>query len=156
MLRKLVASLAAASVLAAMAGNAWAALRTPAGTKATPKKKVVTVTKTVNGTKVECTGKGHKDWGPILVTLAIKKTTTTIGTQQTVKITITDVLFPIYPDHTDRSVYINKQALPLLREETLQLQPTNASRLEMISGATDTSVAYEQSLQAALLAAKKA
>jgi hypothetical protein len=146
-----VAALAAVSTLATPAGGAFGAVRaSAAGGKAAPKKKVVTVSRTVNGARVEC-----RRWGPLVVTLAVKKTTTTIGTRRTVKLVITDVRFPVYPDHTNRSIYINEQALPLLKEETLQLQPTRVSQLEMVSGATDTSVAFAQSLQAALLAAKK-
>jgi hypothetical protein len=153
-LRKSIVSLAAGLVLATVAGNALAAVGAHAAPKATPQKRVVTVKKTVNGAKVECYGRGNKDWGPLVVALAVKKTTTTIGTRSTVKVEITDVLFPIYPDHTSRSIYINKQALPLLKEETLQLQLATATRLEMISGATDTTVAFQKSVKPALLALK--
>jgi uncharacterized protein with FMN-binding domain len=142
--RKSLASLAAVLALATPAGNAIAALRATAAKAA---KKTITV----NGLKVECTGKGNKDWGPIVVALVVTKTTT--GSK--VVRQITDVQFPMYPQHTDRSVYINKQALPLLKEETLQLQFATATRLEMISGATDTTVAFQKSIAAALLAAKK-
>jgi len=66
---------------------------------------------------------------------------------------ITAVKVPVYPNHTDRSVYINGQALPWLRQETLAAQ--FKGNVQLISGATDTSYAFQQSLQAALLTAKK-
>jgi uncharacterized protein with FMN-binding domain len=60
---------------------------------------------------------------------------------------------PVYPNHTDRSIFINQQALPHLKQEVLQAQSAN---VQLISGATDTSYAFVQSLQAAILQAKKA
>jgi uncharacterized protein with FMN-binding domain len=84
--------------------------------------------------------------------LSVKKTTATVGGKKTVKIKILDVTTPTYPDATPRSKYINGQALPLLKMEVLELQSGN---LEVVSGATDTTVSYKQSLQAAILAAKK-
>ena len=57
-----------------------------------------------------------------------------------------------YPDATFRSKYINDQALPLLIEEALEIQGPN---VETISGATDVTVSFKQSLQGAILAAKK-
>ena len=115
----------------------------------TPKKKVVTTTKTIHGSI------GSADrWGDLQVTLVVKKTTTTVGTKKTVTRKITGVRVPVYPNHTDRSVFINQQAIPLLVQETLQAQ-FNISKINVISGATDTSYAFGQSLQSALLAAKK-
>ena len=64
------------------------------------------------------------------------------------------VTVPEYPNHTDRSVFINQQALPLLVHEVLQAQLT--PNIQLVSGATDTSYAFVQSLQAAIVAAKKA
>jgi uncharacterized protein with FMN-binding domain len=122
-------------------GNAVAA------TKAVPK--VVVTTKTVNGPE-----ESVDRWGNLKITLVVKKTTTTIGTKKTVKRKITKVTVPESPNHTSRSVYINDQALPLLVQETLQLQ-FNLSRFQLVSGATDSSYAFGHSLQAALLAAKK-
>ena len=60
---------------------------------------------------------------------------------------------PVSPNHTDRSIFINEQALPYLKQETLTAQSTN---IQLVSGATDSSYAFQQSLQAAILAAKKA
>ena len=61
---------------------------------------------------------------------------------------------PEYPNHTDRSVFINQNAMPLLVQETLQHQ-FDINSINVISGATDSSYAFGQSLQAALIAAKK-
>jgi uncharacterized protein with FMN-binding domain len=113
------------------------------------KKKVVTVTKTVTGASVEA-----DRWGPLQVALVVKKTTTTNGSKKTVTRKITAVRVPTYPNHTNRSVFINQQALPILVQETLTAQLTG--NIQMVSGATDTSYAFAQSLQAALIAAKKA
>jgi hypothetical protein len=48
-----------------------------------------------------------------------------------------------------KSAAINSQAIPLLRQETLQ---TQSAQVNVVSGATLTSEAYAQSLQAALKA----
>lgn len=55
--------------------------------------------------------------------------------------------------HTDRSVFINEQALPMLKSEVLHAQNAN---IDVISGATDTSQAYIESLQGAVKKARKA
>ena len=83
----------------------------------------------------------------MVVALSVKKTTTGAGAQRKVKIKILDVATPTYPDHTPRSKYINAQALPLLTQEVLQLQSAD---LEIVSGATDTTMSWQTSLQAAL------
>jgi uncharacterized protein with FMN-binding domain len=51
------------------------------------------------------------------------------------------------PQDNPRSASINQQAVPLLRTETLQ---TQSAQINTVSGATLTSDAYTQSLQAAL------
>jgi len=92
-------------------------------------------------------------WGRLQLTLVVKETTTTVGSKKTVKRKITAVKVPTYPNHTDRSVFINSQALPMLVQEALTAQ--FRGNIDLVSGATDTSSAFAQSLQAALLAAKK-
>ena len=141
--RRTLATLAVTWMLAFPAVNAWAAVH--GQTK--PRKKVVKVTKTVTGPAVPC-----KRWGPLQVRIKVKKTTTIIGSRKRVAIKIIAIDFPIVSDSTFKTRYINKQALPLLVEEVLEIQ--NA-KIEVISGATDTSVSFRQSLQAALLSAKK-
>ena len=136
------------AVLAVTSAAALAAPVAQAGATV-PKKKVVTVTKTVTGTQ------GQADqWGYIQVTLTIKRTTTTVGTKKTVARKILKVGVPVFPNHTDRSIFINQQAIPLLVQETLSAQ-FDINKIDVISGATATSYAFGQSLQAAYLAAKK-
>jgi uncharacterized protein with FMN-binding domain len=125
--------------------NAWAASRQTLSTT-TVKKKVVVATKSFTGPAVDA-----DRWGPLQVTIVVKKTTTTIGTKKTVARKITNVTVPVSPNHTDRSIYINQQALPYLVQETLKAQ---SSRIYVVSGATNSSDAFAQSLQSAILAAK--
>src|ERR1035438_715263 len=60
---------------------------------------------------------------------------------------ITDVKTIQYPNGHQQSVFINDQALPLLREEVLQAQ---SAQINIIGGATFTSQGYAQSVQSAL------
>lgn len=92
-------------------------------------------------------------WGELQVTIVVRKTTTITGAKKKVTRKMTAVAVPIYPNHTDRSVYINSNALPLLKSEALRAQSANVN---LISGATDTSYGFAQSLQAAILKAKRA
>src|SRR5712691_1777986 len=111
------------------------------------KKKVVVITRKVTGTAAQASR-----WGYVQVTLIVRKTTTTVGTKKKVTRKIISISIPEYPNHTDRSVYINQTALPYLIQETLQSQNAN---VQMISGASDSSQAYIQSLQAALVLERK-
>ncbi|MEZ5095880.1 MAG: FMN-binding protein [Nocardioides sp.] len=86
-------------------------------------------TKTVTGPQVQT------QWGPVQVEITVKDGT------------ITDVSVPVYPYNNPRDVQINNYALPILVQQTLDTQSAN---IDMISGATVTSVGYLQSLQAAL------
>jgi uncharacterized protein with FMN-binding domain len=133
---KVVTATLGAVVLAAPAGGALAATQ----------KKVV-VTRKVTGSAAQA-----DRWGYIQVALTVRKTTTIVGTKKTVARKIIKVGVPQYPNHTDRSVYINQTALPYLIQETLQAQSAN---IQMISGASDSSNAFIQSLQAALVLEKK-
>lgn len=60
---------------------------------------------------------------------------------------ITDVIFLQYPSDRNTSVYINSQAMPLLKKEAIQAQSANVSG---VSGASASSGAFTQSLQSAL------
>ncbi len=64
---------------------------------------------------------------------------------------ITDVQFLQYPNTHSTSVYINSQAMPYLKQEAIQAQSAN---VDIVSGATDTSMAFQQSLATALAQAK--
>ncbi len=121
MIRRTATAAIAITSLAVPAGNAWASFH------AAPKKG------TVVGPSVPC-----DKWGPLQLTLTYAKTGT--------KVRITGVQVK-WPDHTHRSVYINDQAGPLLIGELMQVQ---SPKIEMISGATDTSVSFIESLKGAL------
>lgn len=60
---------------------------------------------------------------------------------------ITDVQFLDYPQDRGTSIYINSQATPLLRQEAIQ---TQNAQVDTVSGATETSGAFRQSLGSAL------
>jgi uncharacterized protein with FMN-binding domain len=64
---------------------------------------------------------------------------------------LTDVRFLQYPNDRPNSVEINSQAMPYLKQEALQAQSANVN---IVSGATDTSQAFIQSLSSALEKAK--
>ena len=61
--------------------------------------------------------------------------------------TVTDVQVVQYPSGNPRDQEINSYALPVLIQETLDAQSAD---IDMVSGATVTSVGYQQSLQSAL------
>jgi uncharacterized protein with FMN-binding domain len=121
----------------------------PAANAAAATAKTIVTTKRVTGPQAVA-----DRWGYVEVTLVVKKTTRIVGTHKRVTRKITNVLVPIFPNHTDRSVFINQQAIPLLTQEVLKTTQFNPN-IELVGGATATSGAFAQSLQAAILAAKK-
>jgi len=64
---------------------------------------------------------------------------------------ITDVLFLQYPNDRGTSIEINSQAMPYLKQEAIAAQSAN---VDIISGATDSSMAFRQSLDSALSQAR--
>lgn len=134
-MRKAITVLLSAAALAIPAVSGAAAV-THASVKATPKKKVVT--KKVTGVP----GQANR-WGTVTVNITVK--TTTVNGKKVTRRYID--LGGNYTYHTSRSQYIMSQALPLLRQEFLSAQSAN---VQMISGASYTSQAFEQSLQSAL------
>ena len=60
---------------------------------------------------------------------------------------LTDVRLYEYPNDNGRSQYINNVALPYLIQEAVDAQ---SWKVDLVSGATFTSSAFEKSLQAAL------
>ena len=144
-MRKIILVVISTVALGVPSVDAWAASRQTVS-KTVVKKKVVVATKSFPGDAANA-----DRWGPLQVTIIVKKTTTTIGTKKTVARKITDVTVPLSPNHTDRSIYINQQALPYLIQETLKAQ---SSRIYIVSGATNSSDAFAQSLQSAILHAK--
>lgn len=64
---------------------------------------------------------------------------------------IIDVIFLQYPNDRSTSIEINTQAMPYLKEEAIAAQSAN---VDIVSGATDSSNAFIQSLGSALSQAK--
>lgn len=64
---------------------------------------------------------------------------------------ITDVQFLQYPNDNRTSISINSQASVFLKEEALQVQNAN---VDIVSGASQSSMAFQRSLQTALNQAK--
>lgn len=109
--------------------------------KAAPKK-VIVANKSFTGATAQA-----DRWGNLQVTILVRKTTTTTGGKTTVKRQITSIKVPVYPNHTDRSVYISDNALPVLIQEAVKAQ---SAHIYIVSGATYTSDAFAYSLQAAI------
>lgn len=65
---------------------------------------------------------------------------------------LTDVRFLDHPHDRGTSIMINDQAMPSLKSEALQAQDANVN---VISGATDTSIAFRKSLASALQQAEQ-
>lgn len=143
-MRRTITAILGTATLALPGMNAWGAATAQKAT--TAKVKVVTATRSFTGAP----GMAGR-WGDVQVTIVVKKTTTTNLTtkKRSVKRRITSVTVPVSPNHTDRSVFISERALPTLVAETIQRQ---SATIDLVSGATDTSEGYVQSLQAAILA----
>jgi uncharacterized protein with FMN-binding domain len=117
------------------------AASTAASTR-TAAKKVIVANRSFTG------GLGQADrWGNVQVTIVVRKTTTTSGSTKTTKRQIASIKVPVYPNHTNRSVYISNNALPALVQEALKAQ---SAHIYIISGATYTSDAFAGSLQDAI------
>lgn len=147
-MRRAITAILGTATLALPGVNAWGAATAQKATTTQAKVKVVTATRSFTGSP----GMAGR-WGDVQVTVVVKKTTTTnLATKKkTVKRRITSVTVPVYPNHTDRSIFINERALPTLVAETIQKQ---SAAIDLVSGATDSSEGYAQSLQAAILAAR--
>ena len=138
-MRRTITTLLTVGVLALPVAQAGAALKTT--------KKVVT-------RKFAGVAYQADRWGSLQVTITVRKTTTVTAGRRKVTRKITAVSVPTYPNHTDRSVYISSQALPILKSEALQAHMS--VNINLVSGATYTSDAFAQSLQSAILKAKHA
>ena len=77
------------------------------------------------------------EWGPVQITILVKN-------RKIITVQATG------PTERPRSAFINSVAFPELQTEVLQAQSANNA---VVSGATLTSQAYDESLQAALIAA---
>lgn len=108
---------------------------TPSGTSTAASPTAHSVSGVFTGPAVEM------EYGPVQVALDVQ------GGK------IIDVKAVQYPVDRPRSQFINSQAVPLLRSEALQAQSAN---INVISGATFTSEAFANSLQAAIGQEQKA
>ena len=144
-MRKAITIALTLTALAVPNVNAFASV---AAQRTIPKKKIIIATRSFTGVAAQA-----DRWGEVQVKIVVKKTTTTVikTKKKTVTRKIVAVKVPVSPNHTDRSVFINQQALPILIQETLQAQSTG---INMVSGATDSSFAFQSSLQSAILMAK--
>ena len=113
-----------------------------AATAKAASKKVIVANKTFTGPTAQA-----DRWGDVQVTIVVKKTTTIANGKTTVKRQIQSIRYPVYPNHTNRSVYISQNALPVLVQEALKAQ---SAHIYIVSGATYTSDAFAGSLQAAI------
>ena len=147
-MRRTVTALSTLAVLALPVANLTA--RAASATLTAVKKK--SVWKEVAGPQAPA-----NQWGYVEVTLVVKKTTITTGSGKNAKTKVTRKItgapVPVYPDHTGRSLFISQQAIPILIGEVLQAQLN--PNISLVSGATYTSEAFIQSLQAAIVEAKK-
>ena len=64
---------------------------------------------------------------------------------------LSDVVFLDYPQDRGHSIQINNYAMPILKSEAIKAQDSNVNT---VSGATDSSGAFRQSLSSALALAK--
>jgi uncharacterized protein with FMN-binding domain len=82
-------------------------------------------------------------WGTIKVTVLIRrvKDDGKLVSQRITKVVVK------YPESNPRTYQINSEAVPILVSNTLLAQ---SSRIDALSAATDTSIAFQQSLDAAL------
>jgi uncharacterized protein with FMN-binding domain len=141
-MRRVITTALVALVLALPVAS-WTG-RALASTDATAKKKVAT--RKVVGTAIET-----ERWGPVQVTIVVRKTTITTDTKKKVTRKITAVS-ATYPAESPRSMLLNSNAIPILKAEALKAQSAN---IDLVSGATGTSEAFVESLQSAIVAMKK-
>jgi uncharacterized protein with FMN-binding domain len=129
-------SAATSSAAASSAASSPAA--TPSSAAATASSASSATTKTVTGSAVRV-GEGGRSFGVVQVRLTLTNGKVTAAT------TVQD------PEDDPHSAQISQFAVPILNQEVLSAQ---SASIDAVSGATYTSGAYAQSVQAALDAAK--
>lgn len=140
-MKRTIPAVLSMAVIALPTANAWGVTHAPhakaAGVRPKVKKlKAKAKAKPAAAAAQTFTGPSvDMQWGPVQVQIVVQ------GKK------ILDVK-ATYPTERQRSAFINEQAVPLLRQQVLKQQGIN--NVYAISGATMTSVAYGQSLQAAL------
>lgn len=65
---------------------------------------------------------------------------------------LANVEFLKYPNDRETSIFISQQATPILKTEAIKAQ---SAQVDIVSGATDTSIAFQESLGNALAQAKR-
>jgi uncharacterized protein with FMN-binding domain len=140
--------------IATLIGTASLALPYADAAGAATAKPVVKIVKKVSTKTIAGPAAEADRWGTVQVTIVVQQTRTTtkttIKSKTTTKTRVTNRITDVrsaYEIHTDRSQFIMSEALPLLKQEVLTAQSAN---VQMISHATDTSEAFQQSLQAAV------
>jgi hypothetical protein len=142
-MRKHAATIATAATIALPTANGFAALLAPSP------KKTSTTWKTVVGPLVPA-----DRWGNVQVALVIRKRTTTVRTKRFVARRITAVRVPAYPkEGAHHTISLNRLVIPVLAQQVLDGQLR--TKIQLISEATDTSTAFDTSLQAALVKARR-
>ena len=134
------------SIPALLGATALAAPNAAAFAATVQKAKTTVVTRKYSGPSVQMR---H---GTVQVTINVRITTTTVGSKKTVTRKLYN-LSAAYPNAEGRSQIIYEQAIPYLKSEALKAQ---SARIDTISGATETSDAFIQSLQSALHSAHMA
>jgi uncharacterized protein with FMN-binding domain len=142
--RKSIVVVLTAAALAFPSTEALAGARSTRA--AAPRKRISTVAKSFTGAP----GSAGR-WGEVQITIVVEKKTTTVGKKSTVTRRMVAIRIPVYPNHTDRSIRINQQALPILTQEALHAQ---SAKIDILSGATYTSQGFTGSLSAALTKAR--
>lgn len=131
-------SSAASSATSATSSSATSSTAAPTSAAATASSASSTTTKTVTGTTVNVS-EGGRSFGVVQVRLTL-----TNG-----KITAATAIQ--FPEDDSHSAQISQFSIPTLSQEVLSKQ---SASIDAVSGATYTSEAYAQSVQAALDAAK--
>jgi uncharacterized protein with FMN-binding domain len=153
MMKRRLAPLIAAGALALAVGNGIVATRDAAAQSisgAVLADEGTAKTRKFTGVSVHAKER-DRDWGTVQVTITVRTTTTRSGGKKKVRRRYTD-LRGSYTYETARSNFLMSSAIPILRQEFLRAQTAN---IQLVSGATYTSQAFKQSLQSALLKAKK-
>ncbi len=130
------ATAAPSAVAAGSASSAGSGSSTGSSTSTTPTAPSSSSSSTATSSTKTATGQtAQTRWGPVQVQITVSAG----------KITAVNVLQS--PSGNGRDVEINDNALPVLKQETLQAQ---SAHIDTVSGATVTSDGYLTSLQSAL------
>lgn len=139
------ATRSAVSVAATVATTTRSSTSTPTSVSAAPTNLPKTSFPTPTATAAKTTGEyidgtyvgneADANWGLVQVQIVVEAGA------------VTDVHVLEFPNHRNRSQEINAQAIPLLTSEAIRAQ---SGRVDVISGATDTSYGFIESLGSAL------